>query len=91
MGKIVPKFARVILRRHKAVKKGSIMMPESVQKKYAEKWAVVESVGPTCDDSIKPGMTVIIGEFAGAWQKEKDSDEEFYCCQDEDIIAEWVE
>lgn len=92
--KLHPKFARVILRREKFASKSSIIIPGDAAKRNAPTRAVVVAVGPTADKSIQPGMTVILGQYAGAWINAEGKtvvspeDAEFFVCLDEDIIAE---
>ena len=99
--KLQPKFARVLIRRERfASKTGGIIIPSDIAKRNAPSKGVVVAVGPACDEQIRPGMTVIMGQYAGAWinaegalipredMKGEAEDFEFFVCQDEDIIAE---
>lgn len=90
-----PLFARVLLRREKfASRSGSIIIPDEAAKRNAPTKAVVVACGPNADKSIQPGMTVILGQYAGAWVNAEGTvvtrpeDAEFFVCLDEDIIAE---
>lgn len=85
-----PLFARVLLKREKLVKVGSIYVPDSEQKRQASLKCKVIEVGPTCDKSIQPGMTVIMGQYAGAWLDADGKavpDGDYYICCDEDLLA----
>lgn len=89
-----PLFARVLLRREKFEKSGSILIPHDQQKRYASTRCVVKAKGPTADDQIRVGSTVLVGQHAGAWinaagNPASDNDEEeFFIAQDEDILCE---
>jgi co-chaperonin GroES (HSP10) len=90
-----PLFARVLLRREKFTKSGSILIPGAAQKRMASTKCTVVATGPTADESIKVGSTVLIGRFAGDWLREDGSvvaadaeDAEFYICADEDLLCE---
>ena len=94
MSKIKPLFARVLLERPTTRKTaGGIIIPDDSAKRMARLKATVVAVGPTADDSIKIGQTVLIGRHAGDWMsKEGDpansaDNADFYVVQDEDIIA----
>ena len=93
--KLHPLFARVLIRREKfASKQSSIIIPDEAAKRNAPSKGVVVATGPNADKSIKPGMTVLFGQYAGAWINEdgtvvsREQDGEFFVCQDEDVIAE---
>jgi len=90
-----PLFARVLLRREKLTKVGSIIIPEKMQKTHACTRGVVEAIGDGVDpETVKVGHTYIFGRYAGAWIGEdmKPSDDEssaaYYVLKDEDLIAE---
>lgn len=82
-----PLFARVLLRREKKEKIGSIILPEQAIGKYNKEEGVIVAVGHTCDDVIKEliGQKVMFAKFSGAWTKIKD--EEYFMCQDEDLLG----
>lgn len=87
-----PLFARVLLERQKAQKIGSIHLPSSASKRHAKATGKVIAVGPTADESIKPGMTVLFGRHAGDWLDthyglSEEEEASFYICQDEDILG----
>jgi chaperonin GroES len=85
---ITPLFARVLLKRDSVQTKSKlIIIPEQAEKRLAPTTGIVIAVGPTCDESIKPGQHVVFGQHAGAWVKLPGSDEEHFVCQDEDIIG----
>lgn len=91
MSKLKPLFARVLLKREKLEKVGSILVPTDAQKRHASLRCTVVATGPTCDPTIKPGMVVIIGKYAGEWfdsDGKANPEGEWYIAQDEDLIAE---
>jgi co-chaperonin GroES (HSP10) len=81
-----PLFARVVLERPRVEKIGSIILPDQVAKKNTPCEGVVLQVGDGCDDRIKKhvGKKVLFAQYAGAWTKI--GDEEYFFCQDEDIL-----
>lgn len=89
-----PLFARVLIRREKFASKSSIIIPDEAAKRNAPSKGTVVAVGPETSDTIKPGMTVLFGQYAGTWLNAdgtviaREQDAEFFVCQDEDIIAE---
>ncbi len=88
-----PLFARVLLKRDKMEKAGSILLPQSAQKRMARMACTVLETGPGCDASIQQGMRVLLGRFSGDWINEEGEPgepdvSEFYICQDEDILCE---
>lgn len=93
---IKPLFARVLLKRARAEKIGSIILPNDVRKRHASLKCRVVAKGPGADDSIRVGSDILIGQYAGAWLSadgspvpdEKSDEAEFYIVNDEDIIAE---
>lgn len=91
--KLRPLFARVLLRREKFEKSGSIIIPHDQQKRYSSTRCEVLALGPNADESIKIGDIVLLGQHAGAWinaegNPASDNDEEeFYICMDEDILC----
>lgn len=91
--KLKPLFARVILRREKFEKFGSIIIPQDQQKRYATTRCTVLAKGPDADESIEIGSTVLIGQHAGAWinadgNPASDADgEQYFIVQDEDILC----
>lgn len=93
--KLQPKFARVLIRREKI--RTSIIIPDEAARRNAPAKGTVVAVGPACDEQIKPGMTVIFGQYAGAWingdgsNVTRENEAEYFVCQDEDVIAEVVE
>lgn len=92
--KLQPLFARVLIRRERFASKSSIIIPDDAAKRNAPAKGVVVAVGPTADESVKPGMTVLFGQYAGAWINPdgtavtRPDEAEFFVCLDEDIIAE---
>lgn len=89
-----PFFARVLLRREKFAKSGSIIIPDEAQKRHAMTKCEVVATGQNCDPSIQEGMTVLIGQYAGTWLNADGKavagpdDAEFYLCADEDLLCE---
>lgn len=88
-----PYFARVLLRREKFEKAGSILIPTDQQKRYASTRCVVLAKGPDASDQIAVGSTVLIGQHAGAWinadgKPASEGDDEYFIAQDEDILCE---
>lgn len=84
-----PLFGRVLLRRELVEKtSGGVFIPQDSQKFLSSQVAEVIAVGPTCDETIKPGMKVYIGKHAGDWLKlPQNNTQEFYICQDEDVLG----
>lgn len=100
--KYAPLFGRVIIKREIDTKIGSVLLPEHITKRHARCEGVIVAVGPTVDESIKPGMHVIFGRHSGTWLDGtyslaknaqgqsgiKDNDDGVYfLCQDEDLLA----
>ena len=86
-----PLFAFVLLERpFLESKSGHLMIPRDAAKRLARNEGTVIAKGPTADASISVGSKVIYGKLAGDWIK-VDDEREVYVCQDEDILAEWVE
>lgn len=89
-----PLFDRVLLRREKIGARSSLIIPETAEKRNAPAKGIVVATGPGADESIEVGMTVIFGQFAGAWVNAdgtivpQDEQGELFVCQDVDIIAE---
>lgn len=91
--KLKPLFARVLLKREKFEKAGSILIPMDQQKRYASTRCEVLAKGPEAHEQIKIGSTVLIGQHAGAWinaegKPASEGEDEFYIAQDEDILCE---
>lgn len=89
--KLKPLFARVLLKRPRADKRGSIYIPETAQQRHATLRCEVLAKGPAVDSSINVGATVLIGQYAGAWLDEEGNqvpEGEFFICADEDILCE---
>lgn len=90
-----PLFARVLLERPKADKIGSIILPDQERLRHASMKCKVLAKGPTADESIRVGATVLVGQHAGAWLNaegkpvSKPDDADFFICQDEDILLEF--
>lgn len=89
-----PMFARVLLKRERLEKKGSIVIPEEYKERYASLKCQVLAKGPTADESVEVGSFVIIGKYAGTWLDENGNmipEGEYYICADEDILAKVTE
>lgn len=92
--KLEPLFARVLLKREDLAKKGSIIIPDEVQKKHASRKGVVIAKGPEASESIKIKSTVIFAEYSGTWVNSEGSvvagpeQAEFYLVTDDDILCE---
>lgn len=89
-----PTFARVLLERPRVEKIGKILVPAEAQQRLAFLKCTVFDVGPTCDETIKPGQEVLIGRHAGDWINSDgvpgippDDTKEYFIVQDEDILA----
>lgn len=92
--KYKPLFGRVLIEREiKEKTAGGIINPYA--QRHAKLTGKVIAVGPTADETIKPGMQVVFGAHAGKWldasydmtSNPKD-DAPYFICQDEDILLE---
>jgi co-chaperonin GroES (HSP10) len=81
-----PFFARVLLKRDKVNKIGSILIPEMAAGKYNPEEGIVVAVGHTVDQEVidSIGKKVMFAKYSGAWIKVKD--EEYFLCQEEDLL-----
>lgn len=95
MSTIVPKFDRVLIKRESFKKDSVIFIPDEIARDNAPARGVVVAVGPTAYISDKDGNKVeeivvgshvIFARHAGSSIKE--GDEEYWICQDTDILAE---
>jgi len=97
MSKLKPLFARVLCKREKAKKHGSILLPPTAEKRLAATVVEVIAKGETADKSIKVGHNYIVGQHAGCWINDMGTPmpdgntAEYYLCNDEDILCEIVE
>lgn len=82
-----PLFARVLLRRNKVDKIGSIIIPEQSVNKYNPEEGVLIAAGHTCEPEIKDliGKKVMFAKYSGAWVKI--AGEEYFMCQEEDLLG----
>lgn len=82
-----PLFARVLLKRDKVEKIGSIIIPDSATNKYNPEEGIIVAVGHTVDEILNDmiGKKVMFAKYSGAWLKIKDA--EYFMCQDEDILG----
>lgn len=93
--KLKPTFARVLLKRKRLEKVGSIIIPEAAQKRHATTRCEIIAKGPSCEEHWKIGSHVLIGQYAGAWVNDegfvgghsKDESSEYFICQEDDILA----
>jgi chaperonin GroES len=81
-----PLFARVLLKRTKVDKIGSIILPNATADRYTPDEGVVVAVGHTVDEEINDliGKKVMFAKYSGSWIKIKD--EEYFICQEEDLL-----
>lgn len=84
-----PLFAFVLLQRP-LLESVHLSIPKSAAKRLAPPEGTVIAKGPAASPDIRIGSKVIYGRLAGDWLK-IDDEHEVYVCQDEDILAEWVE
>ena len=82
-----PLFAYVQIERPKEEKIGSIIIPDTAQKKYSPALGKLIKAGETCDDSVKEivGKTIIFKKFAGDWVKV--GEQEIYVAHEDDILG----
>lgn len=86
-----PLFSRVLLKREKPGKIGSIHVPKNFQERHATTKCLVVSKGPNAAGQITVGSWVLIGKFAGDWIDSDGKavpDGEYFIVQDEDILCE---
>lgn len=81
-----PFFARVLLKREKKDKIGSIILPESAASKMAPDEGIIIAVGHTVDQEVREciGQKVMFAKYSGAWIKIKD--EEYFICEEQDLL-----
>ncbi len=82
-----PLFARVLLKREKVDKIGSIILPDIASNKYNPEEGILIAIGHTVDESIEQllGKKVMFAKYSGAWIKIHD--DEYFMCQDEDLLG----
>lgn len=82
-----PLFARVLLKREKVDKIGSIILPEAAISKYDPEEGRIIAVGHTVEEEIGEliGKKVMFAKYSGAWIKI--ADEEYFLCQEEDLLG----
>lgn len=82
-----PLFARVLLKRAKVEKIGSIILPSAAVSKYNPEEGILVAIGHTVDEVIKDiiGKKVMFAKYSGAWIKIQD--EEYFMCQEEDLLG----
>lgn len=86
-----PIFGRVLIKRAVEEKKGSILLPQHIQKKHARNEGVVIAKGPTAE-GVEVGEKVIFGKHSGTWldstysETTEATDTPYFLCVDEDIL-----
>lgn len=82
-----PLFARVLLKRNKVEKVGSIILPDTAANKYNPEEGIIVAIGHTADEALKDlvGQKVMFAKYSGAWLKILG--EEYFMCQDEDLLG----
>lgn len=82
-----PLFARVLLKRDKVEKIGSIILPDTAVSKYNPEEGTLVAVGHTVEDIINDyiGKKVMFAKYSGAWLKI--AGEEYFICQEEDLLG----
>jgi chaperonin GroES len=82
-----PMFGRVLIDRPKVEQIGSIIIPQTAHTKYSPTKGRIIACGETCDEAIKKavGKIVVFAKYAGDWIKI--DDQEYFICQDEDILG----
>ena len=86
-----PLFSRVLLKREKADKIGSIYVPDESKDRQSTTKCLVVDKGPNAADQITVGSWVLIGKYAGDWIDSDGKavpDGEYFIVQDEDILCE---
>ena len=83
-----PMFGRVLVKREVfKSKSGSIIIPKSAEKRNSPPHGVVVAKGPTADESVEVGKMYVIGRHAGDWITLPGSDDDWFVCQDEDLLV----
>lgn len=82
-----PLFARVLLKREKVEKVGSIILPDTAANKYNPEEGILVALGHTADEALQDlvGKKVMFAKYSGAWIKIQDV--EYFMCQDEDLLG----
>lgn len=82
-----PLFARVLLKRDKVEKIGSIILPDTASNKYNPEEGILVAIGHTVDEILNDmiGKKVMFAKYSGAWIKIQGT--EYFMCQDEDILG----
>jgi chaperonin GroES len=82
-----PLFARVVLRREKVNKIGSILLPDSTADKHTPEEGILIAAGHTCEPEVSNliGKKVIFAKYSGSWIKV--GDDEYFICQEEDLLG----
>lgn len=82
-----PLFARALLKRTRTEKIGSILLPESAKGKLDPDEGTLVAIGHTCEPEVKEllGKKVMFAKYSGAWIKI--NEEEYFICQEEDLLG----
>ena len=82
-----PLFARVLLKRERVKSIGSIILPDQVKGKLDPEEGILIAVGDTCEPNIHEqiGKKFMFAKYAGAWIKI--DGEEYFMCQEEDLLG----
>jgi len=90
-----PWFGRVLLKRDRLKKVGSLLIPDDIQRRHSKARGVVVAIGEQCSETTKNslGKTVLFGAHAGAWLDANgvecpDKDADFFLCNEDDILGE---
>lgn len=82
-----PLFARVLLKRERTEKIGSIIIPDTAKGKLDPEEGILVAVGHTAEPEIQEliGKKVMFAKYSGAWLKI--DGEEYFMCQEEDLLG----
>lgn len=82
-----PLFARVLLKRDRVEKVGSIILPDQVKGRLDPEEGTLIAVGHTCDAELHDliGKKFMFAKYSGTWIKV--GEEEYFLCQDEDLLG----
>lgn len=82
-----PLFARVLMKRERKDKVGSIILPETAIGKYSKEEGILVAIGHTADESLRDliGQKMMFAKHSGAWVKI--GDDQYFMCQDEDLLG----
>ena len=82
-----PLFAYIVVAKEK-LKSKSVLIPVEAQKRNAQSYGKILSVGPSCADETRKlvGKTVLLKRLAGDWVQVPDQ-EEVYVVHEDDLLA----